>query len=166
MRANIDIQINGNILAGRQGWAYICNSGKFTVLRAEINPKEDDEKGYAQFGKVKVSYKSRTHGELDKVGTLEVEKSRWFIGGSGCCIKSGFGYSDMKELMENAQLQTVHAGDIIAVVMDFTNIEFACINLFKVGKVDPNCSVMAELTPLNDEEMEQVKADATKWCNR
>ena len=31
-----DIKTAGNIIYGRQGWAYICNSLKFAVLKADL----------------------------------------------------------------------------------------------------------------------------------
>lgn len=163
MRKN-DIQINGNIIGGRQGFAYICNSMIYEVLKADLD-KEQEYKGYSQFGKVRVIKKYKDT-EIAIEGTLEAEDGKWTIGGSGCCLKAGFGFSDMMNSIEEASLPRLHEGDIVAIAMYSKKIEFASLSLFKVGKIDSNCMVMAHLIPLDEAEMNIVRQDTERWCNR
>ncbi len=159
-----DIKTAGNIIYGRQGWAYICNSLKFAVLKADMC-KEQEYDDFKTFGKVRVAkpYKNR---ELLGDGVLEVENGRWTIGGHGCCIKAGFGHSDMMKLIEAANTPLVRKDDVVAIAIYSNDIEFAELMLFKVKNIDLNCTVMATLIPLTDEEMQEVVKDANDWCNR
>ena len=159
-----DIKVAGNIISGRQGWAYICNSMKFAVLKADLNAEQkyDD---FKTFSKVRIAKPYKNH-ELLADGVLEVEKGRWTIGGHGCCISSSFGYSDMTKLIEAANTPVIRKDDVIAVATFANDIEFACINLFKVKNVDIHCTVMADLEPLTEEEMQGIVKDAEDWCNR
>ena len=159
-----DIQINGNIIGGRQGWAYICNSMKFAVLKADMD-KEQEYDDYKTFGKVRVIWNYRGH-ENASVGTLEVENGKWSIGSWGCCLKAGFGFHDMVKSIEESNLQVIRKDDVIAVATFSNKIEFAWLSLFKVSSIDSNCTTMAELIPLNEDEMAEIKKDAERWCNR
>lgn len=163
MRTN-DIKINGNVIGGRQGWAYICNSMKFAVLKADME-KEHEYDDYRVFEKVRVVYSHRGSESLSEA-QLEVEKGEWFIGSWGCCIKSSFGFHDMMKSIEQANSPIIREGDVVAIALYSDKIEFASLSLFKVGKVDINCQVVARLNPLTDEEMQKVKDDADRWCNR
>ena len=160
-----DIKVNGNFINGRQGWAYICNSMDYKVLKADMVQGKTEFEGFSKFDKVGVIY-SYKNIESAKIGTLEVEKGRWFIGCGGTCITASFGYSDMKELIENANAPKVRENEIVAVAIYNDEYELAYIQLFRIGRVDIHCSTMTELTPLTDEEMEEIKQKAIKWCNR
>lgn len=160
-----DIQINGNIIGGRQGWAYICNSMKFAVLKANMD-KEQKYEDFKTFGNVRVAWNGLQGHELIAVGTLEVESGKWSIGGHGCCIKASFGFDDMVKSIEESNLQVIRKDDIIAVATFSNKIEFAWLSLFKVSSINSNCTTMAELIPLNEDEMAEIKKDAERWCNR
>ena len=159
-----DIKIHGNIISGRQGWAYICNSMKFAVLKADMS-KEQEYEDYKRFDKVRVAKEYRNH-ELVHVGQLEVNKGKWSIGGWGCCISADFGFSDMMKSVEESNMQVVRKGDIVAIALIMSDIEFVSLMLFRAGAIDMNCMTMTDLTPLTDEEMQEVKEDAERWCNR
>jgi hypothetical protein len=160
----IDIQINGNVIGGRQGWAYICNSMRFAVLKADLD-KEQEYKDFQTFGNVKVIWNYRGE-ENGANGTLEISDGKWKIGGHGCMLKASFGFSDMMDGIENANIPTVRKDDIVAIATYSKQYEVAVLSLFKVGRIDIHCTTMASLTPLTDEEMQAVKADAVRWCNR
>lgn len=52
-----DIQIHGNAISGRQGWAYTCNSNEIPVLKADINSRVNAVEGaYKNFGNVRVAW--------------------------------------------------------------------------------------------------------------
>lgn len=160
-----DIQIASNIIDGRQGWAYICNSRRFSVFVIDLDKKHEYE-DFKQFGRCNVAYNSAHHGELTAHGTVEFSEGKWQIGGGGVGIHSGFDFSDRYELLENANTPTVKAGEVVALAFTSKVSAVSILNLFKVGKVDPHCMTIAKLTPLTDDEMKQVKIDADKWCNR
>lgn len=159
-----DITVSGNLISGRQGFAYICNSGRFTVLKADTE-KEQEYKGYNQFEKVRVAWNHRNH-ETHSTGALVCENGNWSISGGGACLHSGFSFNDMLEDVSNAGLPILRCDDIVAVALISKKCEFIWLQLFKVGKVNPNCMTMATLTPLTDDEMKAVAEDAERWCDR
>lgn len=159
-----DIQINGNIFGGRQGWAYICNSMRFAVLKADME-KEQEYDSFKTFEKVRVIWNYKGH-ENAMSARLEVENGNWAIGNGGCCIKADFGFYDMIESIEDANCPIIRENDVVAIALYSADIHFASLNLFKVGKIDINCQVVARLIPLSEDEMQEIKADAEKWCNR
>ena len=161
-----EIIINGNIIGGRQGWAYICNSMKFAVLKADMDKKQEyGADGFSTFGDVRVIWNYRGH-ENASVGRLEANKGEWSIGGWGCCLKADFGFHDMMESIEESNLPVIRKDDVVAIALFSKDIQFASLTLFKVGKIDINCQTITRLTPLTDEEMQEIKKDADRWCNR
>lgn len=160
----LDIKVNGNMISGRQGWAYICNSQLYPVLNAEIT--ESGDKEFRTFGAVRVSKRISGNRELVVAGRLEVENGNWSIGSSGTCLSASFNYNDMTELIENANAPVVKEGDVVAIAYNFTDMKFASLFLFKVGKIDTHCMTMANLIPLTEEEMEEIDRVARKWCDR
>ncbi len=134
-------------------------------LTVDLDKKHEYEE-FKQFGRCNVAYNSAYHGELTAHGTVEFSEGKWQIGGGCVGISSRFGFSDMCELLENANTPTVKAGEIVALAFTSRVNTFSVLNLFKVGKVDPHCMTIAQLIPLTNEEMEQVKIDANIWCNR
>lgn len=164
MRHNNDIQINGNVIGGRQGWAYTCNSMKITVLKVDLD-KEQEYKDYQTFEMVNVIW--NYHGEESRAdGQLECEKGEWSIGGFGACLHSQFTFSDMFESIESSNRQVIREGQIVALALFSKSLEVATLSLYKVGKVNIHCQTMAHLIPLTDEEMQEVKKNANDWCNR
>ena len=159
-----DIQINGNTIGGRQGWAYVCNSMDIAVLKADLDKKQEYD-DYKTFGDVRVIWNYRGT-ESTKVGTLEVENGKWGIGSAGCMLKAHFGFHDMMTSIEESNLPIIRANEVVAIALYSKENEVATLNLFRVGKVDINCMTVARLTPLSDEEMQEVKKDADRWCNR
>lgn len=159
-----DIQINGNVIGGRQGWAYTCNSREITVLKVDMDKKHEYE-DYKTFDKVKVAW--NYHGnETFADGTLEYENGKWVIGGSGCCLKASFGYGDMKELIEASNRPIIRKNNIIALAMISEEYKVATLSLYKVTNIDIHCQVITNLIPLDDDEMKLVKENADRWCNR
>lgn len=160
----VDVKVSGNMIDGRQGWAYVCNSGNVVVLKADMDaPQEYDD--YKTFGQLKVGFNHRGH-ESFGYGHLEVEKGKWSIGGWGCGIHADFGFSDMMELIDGAGLPKVRQDDIVAVALYTKELRAATLSLFKVGRVDINCMTIARLIPLTDEEMKEVAQDVNRWVNR
>ena len=161
-----DIKINGNVFGGRQGWAYICNSMRVPVLKADLDKEQEyKENGFCIYDDVQVVWNYRG-AERNYIGTLEVNKGEWSIGGSGACLHADFGFSDMMESIENANAPIVREGAIVAVALYSKALKVATLSLFKVGKVNINCMTIAKLIPLTGEEMQEVKADANRWCDR
>lgn len=157
----LDIVKSGNMVGGRQGWAYVCNSGKFPVLMVDLKKPQDYDE-YKTYGKVRVAYAHR--GEESRItATLAWNKGRWELASGGCCLSASFGVADAIELLENANAPFVKEGSIVAVGMYG---DTAILGMFKVGKFDRNCVTVSTLEPLTDEEMKAWEQDAIKWCMR
>ena len=164
MRLN-DIQIYGNSISGRQGWAYTCNSGNIPILKVNLDaPQEYDD--YQTFDMVRIAWTDRHGNESYSDGQLECSEGKWQIGGWGFGIHSQFGFSDMANLINRSQRQIIAAGQIVALACFSQKSKIATLNLYKVGKVDIFCQTIASLTPLTDAEMWEVTDAADRWCNR
>lgn len=159
-----DIQISGNSIGGRQGWAYICNSGKFAVLKADLEKKQEYLE-YREYCKARLAWEydgKELYDVVDLAFDTEHGDARWEFTGGGACLSARFGYSDAMELIESANLPIVRKDDIVAIA-SFTSTA-VMLKLYKVGKIDKFCIVRTVLTPLTDEEMNEVKKDADRWC--
>lgn len=158
-----DIMVAKNMIGGRQGWAYICNSRRFAVLRADLDlPQEYAD--YDQYGDVKLVKTYKDGRDLGKAGQLVCDKGTYKITSGGCMLSSRFGFEDCMELVDGANLPVLHEGDIVAVAQYSKQTRTALMLLYKVGRVDPHCMTMATLTELTDDEMAQVAKDADRWC--
>lgn len=162
---NLDIRVSGNLLGGRQGFAYACNSGDFTVIPIEIDNATKEGGTFHKFGTVRIPKSFNGRSSYIK-GSLECSEGKWMIGGYGCCIKSDFGFNDMDELVSDATSPVVEPGKPFVVAWIFREIGNVSLNFFKIDKVDPHCTVIANLIPLSDEEMESIRKDAKEWCLR
>ena len=161
-----DIRTAGNSIGGRQGWAYVCNSGEVTVLKADLD-KPQEYKDYEQFEDAKVVWNYRGT-EAYHTCTLARNSCHgeafWELSSSGCALTASFGLSDAMEMIHNAQLPIVRTDKVIAIAQ--YNSKAAFLSLYKVDKVDIHCSTVAKLIPLNDEEMSKVLKNINKWLNR
>lgn len=169
MRTN-DIQIKGNFIGGRQGYAYTFNSGKIKTVKIDLDKKQEYDTYKSWRDIIKVN-KQTSRGSIDVTcsigqtinadGTLVWEITSW-----GCCLSGSFGYSDLMELANSANLPIVQTEDIVGLCQFSDESKFAYVQLFKVGRVDINCQTVAKLIPLNDDEMQEVAEKANRWCNR
>ena len=161
-----DIQVKNNSIGGRQGWAYVCNSGEIAVLKANLDSKQEYD-DFKTYGKVRVvwNYRGREHF---KPTTLEWNAchgdARWELGSGGCCLSGSFGLSDALDMIEETQTPIVRAGQIVAIAS--YSSQTAYIQLYRVSdRIDVNCQTVATFKPLTDEEMNEVKQNAVKWLN-
>ncbi len=163
MKRTYDIITNGNMISGRQGWAYICNSGEVKVLEADFD-KEQGYNDYHTYGKAKLVNRrgKATVGKLARDTSGNAPK--WSFSGGGCFIAARFGYSDAMELVANAQLVTIKEGDIVAIAKHTSDA--VALELFKLSSVDSHCTTIATLKPLTEEEMIEVGRNATRWLER
>lgn len=159
-----DVRVAGNMIDGRQGWAYVCNSGNVVVLEADMDKKQKYE-DFKVFDKVRVGYTHRDFSGTIET-TLEAEKGVWTLGSGGTMLKGDFNFYDKLESIKASNYPKVEEGSLVAVALYSKENEIASLLLFKVGKVDTNCMTVAKLNPLNDEEMEEIKKDVQIWCNR
>ena len=161
-----DIQTVGNNIGGRQGWAYVCNSGEVTVLKADLDKKQEYEE-YKTFGKARVTWNYRGH---ETFSTCELAYNAchgepyWELTSWGCCLSASFGLHDALELIDDSQAPVVRKGEVIAIASYST--KSAMLRLYKIEHVDIHCQCVAKLIPLSDEEMEEVKKNINKWLNR
>lgn len=156
-----DIKVVGNGIGGRQGFAYVCNSGEIKVLEANLE-QEQEYTDYATYGKAKLAwnYRDRKHY---KPCQLAFNQGKWEFASHGACISGSFGYHDAMESIREAQLQTLDEGDIVAIAQYTPKNVF--LQLFKLGKVNINCMTAASLIPLTDEEMTEVVKNAKRWMS-
>lgn len=157
-----DIQIAENMIGGRQGYAWVCNSGEVKVLTADFEAPQEYE-DYKEYGKAKVIWNYRGH-ESHKTCTLACENGTWELTSGGTFISGSFGYHDLMEMVEEAQLQVLRPDDTIAIVT-YTS-KAAMVKLYKLGKVDIHCSIVAHLIELTEEEMADVKIRIENWLRR
>lgn len=157
-----DIKVAGNFIGGRQGFAYVCNSGEIKVLKADLE-KEQEYADYATYGKAKLAWCYRGSKSY-KTCELAFDKGTWEFTSGGACISSSFGYHDAMEMIDNAQLQTLDEGDIVAIAC--YSSKQVTLQLVKVGKIDIHCCVVAKAVALTDEEMAEVVRKANRWLNR
>jgi len=166
-----DVKVIGNVISGRQGVAYVFNSGKIKSVIADIDAEQEyADRGYCRWKDVIKVHKDTTRYSLEKVGSLveELDENKnvsWKITGGGSCLSASFGFEDVLEDAINANLPTVSTDDILAVAQISKKSKIYLISLFKVGSIDINCQVMARLTPLTDEEMKEVVAKINRWVN-
>lgn len=158
-----DIRTAGNMIGGRQGWAYVCNSGEVKVLKANMEA-EQEYKDYATFGKARLVNK-RGCGYVCKLAhSTEDGRNEWNFGNAGCFLSGSFTYNDAMELVENAGLVTISEGDVVAIAAHTS--KDVVLMLYKLGSVDGHCTTAAKLNPLTEEEMAEVKRNAERWLNR
>lgn len=159
---NIDIKTLKNMIVGRQGWTYICNSGEIPVLEANLDiPQESAD--YHIFGKVCVKC-GKTEKPLSIYGNLIYDDDKWYIRNNGCCISNSFGINDMLDLISNSQAPVLTKDQTVAIATHFQKM--VSLELFRINRIDPHCSVVCEFIPLTDDEMVNVVESAEKWCNR
>lgn len=160
-----DVRVGSNLIGGRQGLAYVCNSGKIVNIMADANlVQKYSEDGYFQYDtKVKVQPERYDFGIT---GTLINEKGDWQIVSGGCCLSSSFTFQDHMEMLQESTLPAIQEGDIIALNLVNKKDEFILTLLYKLSKVKPHCMTLAHLIPLTDEEMEEVKQDVIRWASR
>lgn len=159
-----DIQTRANSIGGRQGWAYVCNSGEMPVLKVDLDSKQEYD-DFKKYGKVRVVWNYRGQ-EHYKVTTLEWNachgEARWKLGSAGCFLSGSFGLSDALEMIEETQTPIVRAGQIVAIAS--YSKEKAFLQLYKLSdRVDINCSTVATFKALTDEEMAEVVKNANRW---
>lgn len=154
-----------NMIGGRQGWAYICNSRKFAVLKADLD-KEQEYETYKTYGEVKVIAETKTHGELPVTARLADSEGTYKLTSWGCGIHSQFNFHDMMELIEEANLPQVRENEVVAVAEYSKEFKQVILKLFKVGKLNIHCQTVATLNELTEEEMKDIVKDAEKWCMR
>lgn len=161
IRISVDVTTEDNTIRGRQGLAYVFNSGEIKSVKIDID-KPQQYHDYKEYENIKVHQERKTYS-LNAVGTVSWEEGRWIITGGGYGISSRFGFEDIMEMADNANLPIVGNNDIVALLIYSKTKRFAQVNLMKVQNIDIHCTVVANLVPLNDEEMAQVVKNVYRW---
>lgn len=162
-----DIQTKNNSIGGRQGWAYVCNSGEIPVLKADLDKKQEYD-DYKTYGTVRIvwDYRNHEHYKATKLAWNACHgEARWELSSGGCCLSGSFGLSDALEMIEETQTPIVRAGQIVAIAS--YSSQTAYLQLYRVSdRVDINCQTVASFNPLTDEDMSEVVKNANRWLNR
>ena len=166
-RYKADVKVVGNSIGGRQGWAYVFNSGKVVVLEADLDKPQEYE-DFKKYSKVRVSYTWKSRGiEMLKDGTLEWAKDEdYIIGSGGCCISNSYGYSDFKEDLEYSLAPTITQDSIVAIAGHSDANHVGWIRLYNVGRIDSQCMTVCNLIPLTEDEMQVIAQDVQRWVDR
>lgn len=164
-----DIKYLCNVIGGRQGWAYVCNSHEIPVLKADMVAGKTEFDNYYKFNTVNVKYTRKGYnGRNDEIrikdGTLVCDEGKWKITSAGCCISASFTYHDAMKMVENANAPIIEVGKVVAIAK-CTEMQIS-LELFKVGKVDSQCVVVCDLIPLDNDEMQSIVDDIYKWLRR
>lgn len=162
--SKFDIKVAGNIIGGRQGWAYICNSNKYQVIKVNLD-KEQEYESYQRFDDVRV-ITNRGGRELLTTARLVRDAGKFKLTSWGTCISSSFGFEDAMELVEGANMPKVHEGEIVALALYSKDMKAIVLQLYKIGKTDIFCQTVARLNELTDDEMAEVAKEADNWCRR
>lgn len=159
-----DIQTKNNSIGGRQGWAYVCNSGEVKVLKANLDLPQKYE-DYKTYGNVRVvwNYRGRENYKTCQLAWNACDgKANWELTSGGCFLSSSFGLRDAIELIEDSQCQVLRKDDIVAIASYSKKQAF--IQLYKLdGRIDINCQTVATLRPLTDDEMSEVVTNVNRW---
>ncbi len=161
-----DIRVNGNSIGGRQGWAYVCNSGEIAVLKADLDASQEYN-DYRQYGKVRAiwEYKNRENYKTCRLVNDRCDGGNsWELKSGGCCLSASFTVYDAFDMIDDSQLPIVKRNGIVAVASYSKQSDSASIQLFKLSRVDINCQTVATLIPLTDDEMNDIKKRAEQWC--
>lgn len=167
MRKN-DIKVAGNMIGGRQGWAYICNSGKFAVLKCDHTAKQE-YKEYHTWKNVKVRLAWNYCGNENYDNAYlawdgQHGEGQYEFAGGGAMLKASFDMHDALEMIDNANAPIIRANDIVAIAHIFN--DSVAVSLYRVGRIDIHCSTKATMKMLTEDEMNEVKQNADRWCNR
>ena len=168
MNRKNDIQTKSNSIGGRQGWAYVCNSGEITVLKADLDiPQEYDE--YQTFGNARVVWNYRG-SECFKTCRLAKNSCHgetfWELSSGGSYLSASFSAYDAIEMIEDTQTPIVRKDEIVAIASFSKSQKLAYLQLYKMDRVDIHCSTVVKFEKLTYEEMQEVVKKANRWCNR
>lgn len=161
----IDIKVARNIIGGRQGWAYICNSGKFAVLKSDRTVKQEceDYQTWESAGvRIAWNYRNIEHYDDAYLAWSKEIGGYEFVGG-GAMIKSDFGMNDVIKMVNRANNPVVRENDIVAIAV--IDEKSAYLALYRVKDINIHCYTKAVLKPLTDADMMEIKKNAKAWCN-
>lgn len=150
-----------NIITERQEIGITMNFGKYPVIGLDIDNKPNKECNSFIIGsRVRVAWdrKDPKWEGMTSVCELMVEKGKYSLSNSGCCLSANFTVYDFIEDIENANTPLVHKGQIVAVAHYSKSIGAKFIRMMKVSpRIDTQCMTVATLADLNDEEMKEVR---------
>lgn len=164
-----DIRTVENTVVGRNLWAYICNSGEYPIFKVNFTDHEDGTQTFdITDNGAKVMFTSGfSRHELPVDSSLELYEDEYKFCSWGCGITSSFGFGDMYNLVKESRYPHIRKDSIIGIAeIYYTPNPFdnhIDLKLFKVGKVDPHCQVVAKLIPLTEDEMKEIKTLAKDW---
>lgn len=161
----IDIRVEGNMIGGRQGWAYICNSGKFAVMKSDRTVKQEyeDYQTWESAGvRIAWNYRGKEHYD-DAFLAWSKEIGGYEFTGSGAMIKSDFGMNDAIKMVNRANNPVVRENDVVAIAV--VDEKSAYLALYRVKNINIHCYTKALLKPLTEDDMQEIKKNANDWCN-
>lgn len=166
-KMTVDVVTRGNSIGGRQGLAYVFNSGLVKTVKCDLDKPQEYEY-VKEYDRMKVNDGGRYDLKVEGIVTHNIEdgKDEWYIAGWGCMLKSDFGFYDVMQMANAANLPVVKNNDVVAVLEYSQEVKQATCKLFKVGRIDIHCTNMATLIPLTEEEMQEVKKQVVAWVNR
>lgn len=133
--------------------AKAMNFGKYPVVELNIGKNYKDYENLFKGSEVIVDCPTRSHGVLPAYCELVFEKteetpfpSRIDLMQGSSCLKASFGYSDVMEMLENANKPHLQAGQEVVVVLNNPEAKACMVAMYKVSeRVDLHCQTVATL---------------------
>lgn len=124
------------LLTDRQEIALALNFGKYPVLYIDRDNRKYDSSDFAIGSKCKVSWDHKDPRYKDMSCRCEIAFSEGkyeFLQG-GSCLHSEFGRQDVLEMVEWANVPTIHCGQEVIVVEDHSKGRMCYVKLMKVSE--------------------------------
>lgn len=160
---------NNRYITDRQEIAYAMNFGKFPVLSLNRENIPFSDSNYCIGSKCRVAWdrKEPRYEGMTTHGHVYLENGRYAISGFGACLKASFGYSDVMKMLEEANAPIVHRGQTVVLVEQFPSCDSCTVSVMKVSdRIDINCSTVATLVELTDEESMKWEEEYKDWKRR
>ena len=156
-------------LIDRHEIAAAMNFRKYPVLSINMENRPYDESDYAVGCRVRVAWdhKDPRYAGMATHGNLYCENGKLAISGEGAMLSASFGYSDVMEMLQEANAPVVHKGDLVVVVMDVPSKKTCMVRMMRVSpRIDIHCMTVAHLEDINDaEEIKEIKREFKRMLN-
>ncbi len=123
-------------LNDRQEIAYVMNSGRFPVIRINLETAKQGYDGLYIGDLVKILTPTKTH-HLYVVGNVFYSRGsggKFYVLSKGKGLKDSFGYSDVMKMLKSSQAPVISADDVVILIEDYPKIKLCKVRVMKLGK--------------------------------
>lgn len=139
-------------IVDRKEIAQTLNFGKYPVLSIDRDNKRFEGNDYARGCRVKVAWdhKDTRYAGMTTHGELYYDDGKYAISGECTVLTASFGYSDVMEMVREANAVTVHAGQTVVVVENWSTRKSCRVRMMKVSdRIDIHCVTVAQLEDID-----------------